>query len=100
MSSLRLILSILCVLQELAAEALSFAGLSLQSRTALIAENLFLRKQLAFYQEHEIRPRRLTNGAGLWLFSGRASLLGDVLLVIVPATLIDWRRKAFQLFWK
>jgi len=61
---------------------------------------LLLRKQLAFYQEHEIRPRRLTNGAGLWLFSGRASLLGDVLLVIEPATLIDWRRKAFQLFWK
>ena len=33
----------------------------------LIAENPFLRKQLAFHQEREIRPRRLTNGARLWL---------------------------------
>ena len=28
------------------------------SHSALAAENLFLRKQLAFYQEHKIRPRR------------------------------------------
>jgi hypothetical protein len=27
---------------------------------ALIAENVFLRKQLAFYQEHQVKPRRLT----------------------------------------
>ena len=35
--------------------------LSLTSPRAVVAaENLFLRKQLAFYQEHQIRPRRLT----------------------------------------
>jgi hypothetical protein len=44
-----LILSVFCAIQELAVGALGFAGLSLRSRTALIAENLFLRKQLAFY---------------------------------------------------
>ena len=33
------------------------------SHSALAAENLFLRKQLAFYQEHKIRPRRLSNAA-------------------------------------
>lgn len=30
-----------------------------RSRTALIAEILFLRKQLAFYREREVEPRRL-----------------------------------------
>jgi hypothetical protein len=33
------------------------------SRAALAAENLFLRKQLAFYQEHKLRPRPLTDAA-------------------------------------
>src|ERR1700732_1613988 len=33
------------------------------SHSALAAENLFLRKQLAFYQDHKIRPRRLSNAA-------------------------------------
>jgi hypothetical protein len=35
-----------------------------QDRTAApSAEVLFLRKQLAFYQEHQISPRRLTDAA-------------------------------------
>jgi len=29
-----------------------------RTRSSLIAENLFLRKQLAFYQEHQARPRK------------------------------------------
>lgn len=31
-----------------------------QSRTPLVAENLFLRKQLGFYQEHKLRTQPLT----------------------------------------
>jgi len=31
-----------------------------RSRTSLIAENLFLRKQLAFYQEHKLKPQPRT----------------------------------------
>jgi hypothetical protein len=38
-----------------------FIALCARSRTALAAENLFLRKQLAFYQERKIRPRRFKN---------------------------------------
>src|ERR1700730_14161871 len=51
------------------------------SHSALAAENLFLRKQLAFYQEHKIRPRRLSNAAHfsllLWsrLFDWQAGVL-------------------------
>jgi hypothetical protein len=33
-----------------------FLGSLLQSRFALAAENLFLRKQLALYQERQVRP--------------------------------------------
>lgn len=38
-----------------------FIALCGRSRTALAAENLFLRKQLAFYQERKVAPRRFDN---------------------------------------
>jgi len=47
-----------------------FFLLFLRSRSSLAAENLFLRKQLAFYQERKIGPRRLTDAARLSLVSG------------------------------
>jgi hypothetical protein len=33
-----------------------FLCLGLRSRTSLAAENLFLRKQFAFYQERKVKP--------------------------------------------
>jgi hypothetical protein len=38
------------------ANLLRFLVLSLRSESSLAAENLFLRKQLGFYQERKIRP--------------------------------------------
>ena len=38
-----------------------------RSRATASAEILFLRKQLAFYQEHQIKPRRLTEEARISL---------------------------------
>jgi putative transposase len=79
---------------------LRFVPSFLHSHSALVAENLFLRKQLAFYEEHQIEPRRLTDAARLclvlWsrLFSWR-----DALTVVKPETLIGWHRKGFRLFW-
>ena len=43
-------------------------------RAVLAAENLFLRKQLAFYQEHQIRLRRLT---------GHSSVQPSVLVAVL-----------------
>jgi putative transposase len=40
------------------ADALSFCAALLRNRTALAAENLFLRKQLALFQEREKKPKR------------------------------------------
>jgi hypothetical protein len=52
--------SFLCWLNPFA-DLLRLLVLGLRSKTSLAAENLFLRKQLAFYQERRIRPRRLDN---------------------------------------
>src|SRR6201987_1751783 len=70
-------------------------------RTVLAAENLFLRKQLAFYQEHQIRPRRLTATARFsLLFWSRFCDWRNALVIVKPETLIGWHRKGFKLFWK
>jgi len=82
-------------------ELLHFLLSLLRARAALSAENLFLRKQLAFYQERQVEPRRLDKLTRiclvLWsrLFNWR-----EALVVVKPATLIRWHRRAFQLFWR
>jgi hypothetical protein len=52
---------------SLVSDLVQFVSARLRSRTALVAENLFLRKQLAFYREHKVRPRPLTDAARLSL---------------------------------
>jgi hypothetical protein len=44
---------------NLFADLLRFLVLSLRSKSSLAAENLFLRQQLAFYQERRIKPLSL-----------------------------------------
>jgi len=69
-------------------------------RTALVAENLFLRKQLAFYCEHKVRPRPLTDAARLSLvLLSRLFDWKKALVLVKPDTLIGWHRKGFKLFW-
>jgi hypothetical protein len=52
---------------ELFVDLLRFMNVALRSRSSLIVENLFLQKQLAFYREHEVKPRRLTDAARISL---------------------------------
>ena len=82
-------------------ELSTFLRSSIRSRSALLAENLFLRKQLAFYQERQIRPRRLTAGArfSLVLWSKFCSWK-STLVIVKPETLIGWHRRGSKLFWK
>ena len=51
---------VISTLVVVVSDLLTFLKSSFRSRTALLAENLFLREQLAFYQEHKIRPQSLT----------------------------------------
>src|SRR6201993_609390 len=44
------------ILINTGAQGIQFLRLAVSSRSALSAEELFLRKQLAFYQEHRIPP--------------------------------------------
>jgi putative transposase len=86
---------------ELLSELAEFIVAMPRLRASLLAENLFLRKQLAFYQEHRLRPRPLTDAARLslvlWsrMFHWKAALL-----IVKPDTLIGWHRKGFKLFWR
>jgi len=82
-------------------ELVHFLCLGLRSRTSLAAENLFLRKQLAFYQERKVKPRRADNPTRLTLMLlSRWFNWRDALTVVRPATFIAWHRKGFRLFWR
>src|SRR5258705_1600537 len=91
---------ILTVLR-LCSDAISFLSQYLRSRTSLAAENLFLRKQLAFYLERKKKPRRATDGTRLALvLMSRLFKWRSVLTIVKPETLIGWHRKVFRLCWR
>ena len=75
--------------------------LAAHSRRALAAENLFLRKQLALFQERKLRPRR-ADDATRWLMAALSRLFQwrDALVNVKPDTLIRWHRKGFRLVWR
>jgi transposase InsO family protein len=86
---------------RIARTAFRFLTLWLRSRTSLAAENLFLRKQLTFYQERKVRPRRVDNATRLMLvLLSRCFEWRDALAVVKPKTLLAWHRKGFRLFWQ
>jgi putative transposase len=77
------------------------ARLAVHSRSALAAEKLFLRKQLAMFQERKVKPRR-ADDATRWMMAAlsRAFPWGNSLVNVKPDTLIRWQRKGFRLFWR
>jgi putative transposase len=93
--------SLLKLITDLIADGLLFFRLLFRSRTSLSAEVLFLRKQLAFYEERHVQPRRLDDSArfSLILWSHLCDWK-EALVIVKPETLIGWYRKGFQLFWK
>ena len=83
------ILTRLSAVSELFGDLLRLANAAVRSQGSLVAENLFLRKQLAFYQEREVGPRRLTDAARLTLvFWSRWFNWKDALIIVKPETLI------------
>ena len=73
----------------------------MSTRAALLAENLFLRRQLALFQERETRPRRIT-AAGRITLLALAQFLNwrEALVVVKPETFLKWHRTAFRFFWR
>jgi putative transposase len=97
----QLLQSLLLILTTIVAQGIQFMRLAFSSRAALSAEVLFLRKQLVFYQEHRISPRKLTAAArfSLLLWS-RFFHWREALMTVKPETLIGWHRKGFKLWWR
>src|SRR5437667_5353639 len=84
-------------------DLLHFVVLTCSSHTSLAAENLFLRKQLAFYIERQVKPRRLDDAARIALVVlARLIDWRELLTVVRPDTLVQWHRQGFRLFrrWK
>jgi putative transposase len=79
----------------------TFVWLMLRPHGALVAENLFLRKQLAMYQERNLKPRRPDTPFRVALVVlSRLFNWKDALIVVQPQTLVRWHRQGFRLFWR
>jgi len=89
------------LLVKLMGDVWGFLILYLRPSPALAAEVLFLRKQLALYEDLQIKPRRTTNATRLvmvWLshwFDWRSALR-----LVKPETFIRWHRQGYRLFWR
>jgi putative transposase len=98
---LRTLMPLICMLLTLLRDGMHFLLLSLRPSPALAAENLFLRKQLALYQERHVKPRQASTAARLGLiWLARWFDWRHALVLVQPATLIRWHRQGFRLFWR
>jgi len=88
-------------LLKLVVDAVYDLGLCMRPSPTLAAENLFLRKQLALYQERHIQHRPIsdvTRIVMIWLslwFDWRSAWR-----IIKPETVIRWYRQGFRRFWR
>ena len=75
--------------------------LAARPRAALVAENLFLRKQLALFQERKVRPRR-ADASTRWMLAALSQWFAwrDALVKVQADTLLRWYRQGFRLFWR
>ena len=82
-------------------DLIHLAVLAAHSRSALAAENLFLRKQLALFQERKVKAQRATDSTR-WMMATLSRMFNwqDALVNVQPGTLIRWHREGFRLFWR
>ena len=78
-----------------------FVFFILRSHRSLAAENLFLRKQLALFQERKVKPRRADDATRFVMVAlSRMFAWRNALRNVKPDTLIGWHRQGFRLFWR
>lgn len=80
---------------------LALFRLFFSTRAALLAENLFLRRQLALFQERRTRPRRIS-AAGRVTLPALAQFFDwrRALVIVKPETFLKWHRTAFRTLWR
>ena len=82
-------------------DALKLGGLFLRPSSAIRAENLVLRRQLALYIERDIKPRRVDHATRVSLsvfcrlFNWR-----DAIVIVRPSTIVRWHRLGWRIFWR
>ena len=83
------------------ADLLRLARLTCRSRAHLAAENLFLRKQLAYYVERKVQPKRADNATRVALvLLSRYVAWRELLTMVRPDTLVRWHRDLYRLVWR
>ena len=88
-------------IRSIVLDAIAFARNVCRSRSALAAENVFLRKQLTFFVERKQAPRRTDNATRVTMATlARLFDWKEALIVVKPDTLVLWHRKGFRLFWR
>jgi putative transposase len=91
----------LSTIRRLLCDVVRLARLALTPRVQLAAENLFLRKQLALYQERHVKPKRPDTATRVVLVVLSRLLDWRALLTVVqPDTLIRWHREGWRLLWR
>jgi transposase InsO family protein len=84
-----------------ASDVLTLIVSFLRSSSAIRAENLVLRRQLARYIERGIKPRRVDHATRVSLalftrmFDWRTAVVN-----VRPATLVRWHRLGWRIFWR
>jgi hypothetical protein len=76
------------------------AVLGAHFRRTLAAENLFLRKPLALFQERKVKPRRADDSTRWMMATLSRMFRRDALVNVQANTLTRWHRKGFRLFWR
>src|SRR4030095_4405898 len=70
-------------------------------RTALAAENLALRQQLAVLNRKIHRPQLHRRDRSFWMFLSQLwKIWQEVLIIVKPETVIKWHRQGFRLYWR
>ena len=84
-----------------AVDLVRLVALAARPRAALVAENLFLGKQLALFQERKVRPRR-ADASTRWMLAALSQWFAwrDALVNVQADTLLRWHRQGFRLFWR
>jgi len=85
------VIALIEIAGQLLSDALRFAVLLSRPSSALVAENLFLRRQLALYKERGVRPRRIDTVTRMSLsLLSRLFDWRSALVVVRPEALIRW----------
>jgi putative transposase len=94
------VISFVRIVLRLAVDLIGLMILAIRSGRSVDAENLVLRRQLAFYRERGLKPRRIdaaTRVSLAWL--SRLCDWRSCLIVVRPETVIRWHRAGWRLLW-